>query len=201
MKAVNYMSGSGTFTYIDPDNGEVWEKIEFDGFPYMVNKIDSTHFYMAPEKAVLNRGQGGRPATYHVAEWKHNPEFYEELVDWLKGREMIGGKSFMESNKNEKNIIEIKEEVKIGNAILERGDKIRVLESMQRDAFIFKAEDDLWYYFIAYKEYGEYPDGSFHGPFSNEERAEEHMSDNHSNPGGYHVDDSGTREAPKLRRR
>lgn len=97
-----------------------------------------------------------------------------------------------------KNIIEIKKEVQIGDFILEKGDKIEILESMQRDAFIYKAKDNNWYYFIAHEEYGEYPDGSFYGPFSSEDEAQEHMMDNHSNPGGYSVDDSGKSPVPNL---
>lgn len=133
---MNYMRGQGTFTYVDPETGEIWEKIEFDGMPYMVSKIDSTHFYMAPEKMIMDRGRYGTPHAYHVAEFKHDPNFYEELIKWLKGREMIGGKSFMESNKNEKKIIEVKEDVVIQQEngtkiILEKGDKVEVLKEAQ----------------------------------------------------------------------
>lgn len=96
-----------------------------------------------------------------------------------------------------KNIIEVEKETKVGDYILEKGDKIRVLnESMMREAFIFKAQDGQWYYFIAHREYGEYPNGSFYGPFGSEEQAEQHMDDNHSNPGGYGVDDSGKSRVP-----
>lgn len=129
---MKYMSGQGTFTYVDPDTKEVWEKIEFDNMPYMVSKIDSTHFKMAPEKAVVNKGQFGRPATYHVAEWKHAPDFCEELIKWLHGKEMIGGKSFLFMNESKekimKNIIEVKEEIQIGGVILEKGDRIEILK-------------------------------------------------------------------------
>lgn len=129
---MEYISRQGTFTYVDPETKEVWEEIEFDSMPHMVSKIDSTHFKMAPKKAVTNRGQFGRPATYHVSEFNHDPEFYEELRKWLKGREMIGGKSFMESSEKE-NIIEISEPVKIEQEneiiILEKGDRIKILES------------------------------------------------------------------------
>lgn len=107
-----------------------------------------------------------------------------------------------------KEIIEIKEDIRIPgtDVILEKGDKIEVeseekyeiKESMQREALIFKATDGRWYYFIAYEEYGEWPNGSFHGPFSSEDSAYSHMRNNHSSPGGYRVDDSGTMEVPKT---
>lgn len=72
-----------------------------------------------------------------------------------------------------------------------------VSESMQREAFIFKAKNGKWYYFIAHEEYGEYPDGTTYGPFGSDKEAERHMMDNHSNPGGLYVDKSGKREVPK----
>lgn len=71
------------------------------------------------------------------------------------------------------------------------------VESMQRDAEVFKAKDGKWYYFIAHREYGEYPDGDSYGPFSSEENAEKHMYGSHSNPGGHNIDDSGKAEVPK----
>ena len=73
----------------------------------------------------------------------------------------------------------------------------KVKESMQREAFIFKAKDSLWYYFIAHEEFGRYPNGDFYGPFTNKDTAFDHMLDNHSNPGGFHVDDSGRNAPPK----
>jgi hypothetical protein len=72
-----------------------------------------------------------------------------------------------------------------------------VWESMQREAFIFKAKDGKWYYFIAHTEHGEYPNGNTYGPFSSDKESEKHMLSNHSNPGGFHIDKSGKRDVPK----
>lgn len=71
-------------------------------------------------------------------------------------------------------------------------------ESSRREAFIFKAKDKNWYYFLSNGEYSEYPDGDFYGPFLTEEEAESHLISNHSNPGGYYVDQSGRKDVPRV---
>lgn len=73
----------------------------------------------------------------------------------------------------------------------------RLIESMSREARIIKARDHKWYYFIAHREHGEYPNGDIFGPFSSEDDAHQHMSDNHSNPGGAMIDKSGSEPVPK----
>lgn len=97
-ESMDFIKRGGTFRQVD-DEGKLWEEIEFDGYPYMVSKIDTSHFMMIPKTAFENRGKMGRPATYHVSEFNHMPEFYSNLRQWLKGGEMIGGKSFDESVK------------------------------------------------------------------------------------------------------
>ena len=72
----------------------------------------------------------------------------------------------------------------------------RVFESMSRYCDIYKASDGKWYMDLANEEYGEYDDCTSYGPFSSEEAADKYLSDNHSNPGGGWVDDSGDREPP-----
>jgi len=209
----SFIQKHGTFKYVD-NEGNVWEEIEFDGFPTYIKKIDSTHFAMVTD--TMNKGfektiQSSRPAVWHVRQFVHQPEFYSDLLKWLHDDEMIGGKSFTENkektqerkfdlgaghlgngitvwnrarevhgdyekiahidsnrkvswyidnpprevvdyvqaivdgnnpsvstsqpykkvfrnSKKEKNVIEITEEVKIGNTILEKGDKIKIIE-------------------------------------------------------------------------
>lgn len=133
-ESMDFIKRGGTFRQVD-DEGKLWEEIEFDGYPYMVSKIDTSHFMMIPKTAFENRGKMGRPATYHVSEFNHMPEFYSNLRQWLKGGEMIGGKSFDESveKKNKDTVLTINEEVTIGDYILEKGDRIRVIESSITD--------------------------------------------------------------------
>ena len=69
-------------------------------------------------------------------------------------------------------------------------------ESVSREAHIYKAKDGKWYYFIAWKEYGEFPDGDTYGPFNSEDAADKHMMKNHSNPGGFSTDNKGTKAVP-----
>ena len=70
--------------------------------------------------------------------------------------------------------------------------------SMSRECFIFKAKDDQWYMHLANEEYGEYDDCTTYGPFPSEEATEKYLDNNHSNPGGYSVDDSGKKEVPTV---
>ena len=69
-------------------------------------------------------------------------------------------------------------------------------ESMSRYCDIYKTNDGKWYMDLAHEEYGEWDDATTYGPFNSEEAADKYLSDNHSNPGGMGVDDSGDREVP-----
>lgn len=55
--------------------------------------------------------------------------------------------------------------------------------SSLRECIFFEAEDRKWYYFLAYNEGGEYPNGEYYGRFSSKEEAVNHLDENHSNPG------------------
>lgn len=69
-------------------------------------------------------------------------------------------------------------------------------ESMSRYCDIYKTNDGKWYMDLANEEYGEWDDATTYGPFNSEDAADKYLSDNHSNPGGMGVDDSGDREVP-----
>jgi len=69
-------------------------------------------------------------------------------------------------------------------------------ESMMRHAEIWLSSDGTWYMDLANNEYGEYEDSDTHGPFYDNEAAEEYLRNNFSNPGGVYTDDSGTRPTP-----
>lgn len=76
-------------------------------------------------------------------------------------------------------------------------DRIK-LASTPRGCDIILADNGQWYLGINDIE-GEYSDEdkSWYGGFLSEERAEKYLNDNFSNPGGWGVDDSGTRPNPK----
>lgn len=132
-ESMGFIKRSGTFKQVD-DEGRVWEEIEFDGYLYMVSKIDTTHFFMMSKREFEDEESWGIPATHHVSEFNRMPEFYSNLRQWLKGGEMIGGKSFDESvkkttpNKNKDNVLTIDEEVTVGDIILEKGDRIKLIK-------------------------------------------------------------------------
>lgn len=69
--------------------------------------------------------------------------------------------------------------------------------SMSRHCSIYKAKDGNWYMDLADEEYGEHEDSTTYGPFSSEEAAEKYLDNNHSNPGGYSSNGSGTKEVPQ----
>jgi hypothetical protein len=69
--------------------------------------------------------------------------------------------------------------------------------SMQRRCDIWKANDQKWYMILGDEEYAEeIEDCSIYGPF-NDDKAVFRELDNHSNPGAYSFDDSGTEPPPK----
>lgn len=84
--STKYVEGMGTFTQID-DEGRVWQEFEQQGMEWQVRQIDSTHFAMK-----LKNGRG-RETVYHIGQFKGDP-MYDDLLNWLRGREMIGGKVF-----------------------------------------------------------------------------------------------------------
>lgn len=71
-----------------------------------------------------------------------------------------------------------------------------LVESMQRHCEFYLAADGKWYMELAPDEYGEQWDADTYGPFYDEDSAVKYL-DNFSNPGGYGIDDTGTRPAPK----
>lgn len=73
--------------------------------------------------------------------------------------------------------------------------------SCQRRCDIWKATDGQWYMLLGKFEHAEEEeDCEAFGPFSSEEKAEGEL-ENHSNPGGFSTDDSGTRPPPANPRR
>jgi len=92
-----YMSGTGTFKVTD-NEGRIWEVIEQDGYEWLVRKLDTTHFSMAMKQDFDKNPSNFGMKSYHVAQFNNNPEFYQALIKWLGGAEMIGGKSFKEDD-------------------------------------------------------------------------------------------------------
>lgn len=68
--------------------------------------------------------------------------------------------------------------------------------STSRYCGFYLATDGYWYMDLAPHEHGDYHDADTYGPFGSLDRALEYL-DEFSNPGGYGVDDSGTKPAPK----
>ena len=55
------------------------------------------------------------------------------------------------------------------------------------DCLIYEKEPNKWFYNLQRWPYGETPDYDTYGPFKSQEEAENHISDNHANPGGWSV--------------
>jgi hypothetical protein len=70
-----------------------------------------------------------------------------------------------------------------------------MLESKLRYCAIYKAKNGRWYLDLADREYGEYRDSTTYGPFKTEKDVVNYL-DRFSNPGGWTVDRSGSREVP-----
>jgi hypothetical protein len=69
--------------------------------------------------------------------------------------------------------------------------------SCRRRCDIWKATDGKWYMLLGkFEDADEENDCDAFGPFSSEEAAGRELR-NHSNPGGFTTDDSGTRPPPK----
>lgn len=70
-------------------------------------------------------------------------------------------------------------------------DKIdSILESTGEDCFIFKAKNKKWYMTLG-------DDTRAFGPFASEEETIKFLDRNLPNPGGFMVDDRGTKPVPK----
>ena len=70
--------------------------------------------------------------------------------------------------------------------------------SCQRRCDVWKATDGEWYMLLGKFEHAEErEDCEAFGPFSSDESAHEYRRKNHSNPGGFVLDDSGTRPPPE----
>ena len=90
--------------------------------------------------------------------------------------------------------LEGREEVNLGRMHGRYNESLN--ESMSRHCDIYKARDGKWYLELADNEYGEWDEANTYGPFNSEEKADDYLSNNFSNPGGMGVDDSGDREVP-----
>lgn len=55
------------------------------------------------------------------------------------------------------------------------------------DCVFIEREPGVWYYRLQEWPYGEWPEYEEYGPFTSEDEANEHLHDNHANPGGYSV--------------
>jgi len=69
--------------------------------------------------------------------------------------------------------------------------------SVQRECLFQKCSNGKWYLFLADQEYGEFDDCTCYGPFNDEKAVQDELNC-HSNPGCYSVDNSGTKEPPKV---
>ena len=94
------MKGNRTFKFKFKD-GDVWDQIKLNDVITFVKPIDSTHIMVAYEK-------NGHGTAHHIAEFeKKSPDFYKELLKFVKGDEMIGGKLF------ENKVFESRQESKV----------------------------------------------------------------------------------------
>ena len=70
--------------------------------------------------------------------------------------------------------------------------------SCRRRCDIWKATDGQWYMLLGkFEDADEEIDCDTFGPFSSSEGAHKYLFNNHSNPGGFSEDDSGTRPPPE----
>jgi hypothetical protein len=121
MKESTYKEGS--YQYVD-SSGNVWEIINLYGEESFVKKIDSTHFEIASREDIE---KGKKGWSHHVSEFStSNPDFERELRKWLRGQEMIGGKTFQEGTNMK--TIEIEEDFRVPGTdiIIEAGDTLQV---------------------------------------------------------------------------
>jgi hypothetical protein len=71
-------------------------------------------------------------------------------------------------------------------------------ESESRYCHIYKANNNLWYVDLASFEGGQNHDANTYGPSNSQNEIEKFILDNFSNPGGWTVDKSGKKSAPKV---
>ncbi len=69
-------------------------------------------------------------------------------------------------------------------------------ESTSRHAHIYKAKNGKWYLELGDHEYAAEHQSTTYGPFNTEKDLERELQQ-HSNPGGFSYDDSGTDKVPK----
>jgi hypothetical protein len=70
--------------------------------------------------------------------------------------------------------------------------------SSSRTCDFYLATDGKWYVMLGDHEYAYEDHQCIHyGPFMSEEKADDYVRNNHSNPGGSCSDDSGTANVPK----
>lgn len=70
--------------------------------------------------------------------------------------------------------------------------------SCSRRCDVWKATDGKWYMLLGKFEHAEdEEDCDSFGPFSSAEATHRYRQNNHSNPGSYNEDDSGTRSPPE----
>lgn len=141
--------------------------------------------------------QDGRRAIRHWGIWKaaNADEARQLAADHYKNKEMVTT-GFYEAREIEQSQLD-EERQRLERAISDLKLMNESLnESMSRYCDIYKTNDGKWYMDLANEEYGEWDDCTTYGPFNSEEAADRYLSDNHSNPGGMGVDDSGDREVP-----
>ena len=71
-------------------------------------------------------------------------------------------------------------------------------ESVSRYCAIYKAENGSWYLELANDEYDDRDEATTYGPFNSEEKADNYLSQNFSNPGGMNISDSGDEPVPTM---
>jgi hypothetical protein len=70
--------------------------------------------------------------------------------------------------------------------------------SCRRRCDFWKATDGKWYMLLGkFEDADEESDCEAFGPFSSSDAAQTYLRNNHSNPGSFSEDDSGTRPPPK----
>lgn len=65
-------------------------QIFFEGYPWYIKKIDSTHFYMANNEEAF---ESGAAWPYHIGEHRGRP-YYEDIRQWLHGGPDPEGKKY-----------------------------------------------------------------------------------------------------------
>ena len=68
-------------------------KLNLSDSHWFFRKIDSTHFYMANNRDVLDKEHPNGILARHVGEFRDKP-YYDDLVDWLHDKIDIDGNTY-----------------------------------------------------------------------------------------------------------